>query len=88
MSVSFVLGTGHSNPGVASSDEASFLSVINKKINNDTLQKLLINEAIIYKQMLWTNSEYCIILIGNHMLQICSQICAYVIYGLSLIIYI
>jgi len=49
-----------------------FSSVINRNINNDMLQKLLINQTIMHKQMLWTNSVYCIILNGNHMLQTCS----------------
>lgn len=46
---------------------------------------LTINIPVSHK-VIFTNSEYCKIGSGNHMLQICSQTCAYFICSASLII--
>lgn len=42
-----------------------------------------INIAVSH-EVIWTNSEYCIVLNGNHVLQICGQTCVYFIYSTSL----
>lgn len=48
-------------------------------------ESLIINIPVSHK-VIWTNSEYCMILNGNHVLQICSQTCAYFIYSTSRLI--
>lgn len=50
-----------------------------------SFESLTVNIPVSHK-VIWTNSEYCIIWNGNHMLQSCTQTCAFFICSASLII--